>query len=52
LFPNNIATFRQLFSRQLSEQDIARVAAEEAQPLTARPDPDATTPQQETEEGK
>ena len=51
-FINNVATFRQLFSRQLSEQDIARVAAEETQPTTARPDrpdPNATSSEQETE---
>jgi len=44
---NKVATFRRLFSRQLSESDIARVAEEEAQPTALRPDlpdPDAPPP--------
>ncbi|HUU95244.1 MAG TPA: mechanosensitive ion channel domain-containing protein [Phycisphaerae bacterium] len=44
---NKVATFRRLFSRELSESDIARVAEEEAQPTTLRPDlpdPDAPPP--------
>ncbi len=44
---NKVATFRRLFSRELSESDIARVAEEEAQPTVPRPDPpdpDASAP--------
>lgn len=44
---NKVATFRRLFSRELSESDIARVAKEESQPTTLRPDlpdPDAPPP--------
>jgi hypothetical protein len=44
---NKVATFRRLFSRELSESDIARVAEEEFQPTVLRPDlpnPDAPPP--------
>ncbi len=44
---NKVATFRRLFSRELSESDIARVAEEESQPTVLRPDlpdPDAPPP--------
>jgi small-conductance mechanosensitive channel len=42
---NKVATFRRLFSRQLSESDIARVAEEESQPTALRPDlPDPAAP--------
>ncbi len=44
---NRVATFRRLFSRELSESDIARVAEEESQPTVLRPDlpdPDAPSP--------
>ena len=44
---NKVATFRRLFSRELSASDIARVADEESQPTTLRPDlpdPDAPPP--------
>jgi hypothetical protein len=44
---NKVATFRRLFSRELSASDIARVAEEESQPTTLRPDlpdPDAPPP--------
>ena len=49
---NKVATFRRLFSRQLSESDIARVAADEAQPTMLRPDlpdPDAPPPPEDCE---
>ena len=44
---NRVATFRRLFSRELSESDIAHAAEEESQPTLLRPDlpdPDASSP--------
>jgi small conductance mechanosensitive channel len=44
---NKVGTFRRLFSRQMSESDIAHVAEEESQPtatLPDLPDPDAPPP--------
>ncbi|MBU0638555.1 MAG: mechanosensitive ion channel [Planctomycetes bacterium] len=44
-FINNVETFRQLFSRQLSESQIALVARDEAQPTRTLPDlPDPNAP--------